>query len=150
MSCIGRRSTARITIDSYRKMRMTPTASTKANSITKPNVRNGRTAATDSKNNFLFIPNRQNFLRHTTVVQTTLVPIIVLILLLLQGSSTTFMTVQAATYSVTLNAKDTDCYVFRVPKKPVTIRYDYVDLDFISLFNHIFTNRVLLTQFPLL
>ena len=62
--------------------------------------------------------NQKIFKRHMSFMPINVLPTILLILLLLQ----TLSTVQSASYSVTLNAKDTDCYVFRVPQKPVTIR----------------------------
>jgi hypothetical protein len=111
-----------------------PITLTTANSITVTNVRNGRPTKANPESSYTFKQSRQIFPRqHTPLVQRTLITIMLLILLL-QQSTNTYISVQAATYSVTLNAKDTDCYVFRVPKKPVTIRYDNVDLDFFLSF----------------
>ena len=65
--------------------------------------------------------NQKIFKQHMSFIPINVLPTILLILLLLQ-TLTSLSTVQSASYSVTLNAKDTDCYVFRVPQKPVTIR----------------------------
>lgn len=125
----------RCTIDTYREKMIVQTP---LNSMCRTNTtRNLPPAATANTNKDSRInkQNRQSLLRKVSLLPTTiLLPIVLLLLSQSQPppkSTTTstnmFFLVQAASYSVTLNAKDTDCYEFRVPKKPVTIRYDMFD-----------------------
>ena len=132
---IGQRYiSSNIRLDESRKMMSQPhtTTNTTRHHVRTPIAPNAPNNSTNQVN-YINLQNQQRLLRHKSFTATTLLSLLLFCMILLQRQAQPQMisitAVQAASYSVALTAKDTDCYVFRVPQKPVTIRY--VNYDYL-------------------